>query len=162
MKMSDQLLKAMNDQANMEFASAYLYLGMCYNMEEANLKGTAHWLRKQYEEELTHAYKILDFIEDRDGKVELPAIPAYTLHFDCPFEVSKTVLAHEQKVTASIRHLFGMAREEKDYEAEIFLQWYVNEQIEEEVNSRDLVDKFGIAKDCKGAVMMLDAELAKR
>lgn len=162
MAMSKKLLKALNDQANMEFGAAYIYLGFAYDMDDLNLKGYAHWLHKQYDEEIEHAMKILNFIQDRGEKVELAPIPPFGKHLDCPVEVAKASLAHEQKVSASIRNIFALAREENDPETELLMQWYINEQIEEEVNARENLDRFEDCKDCKGSAYFYDAELAKR
>ncbi len=162
MKLSDTLLKALVSQVNMEFGSAYLYRSMAHDMKNKSLNGYAAWLDKQYEEEREHALKIVSYIEDRDGVVDFLPIEGVKKHYDCPLEVAKDSLAHEEKVSASIRKLFLQAREEGDLETELFLQWFVNEQVEEEVNARNNVEGFTKAKECEGLLYMFDAQLGKR
>lgn len=162
MKLSDKLLKALNDQVNMEFGSAYLYRSMAHDMKNLALNGYSKWLDKQYEEEREHAFKIISYIEDRDGVVDFKSIEGIKKHYDKPLDAAKDSLAHEEKVSASIRHLFKLAREEGDIETEVFLQWFITEQIEEEVNARDNVAGFEKAKDCEGLLYMFDAHLADR
>ncbi|MDY6084914.1 MAG: ferritin [Dialister sp.] len=162
MKLSDKLLKALVEQANMEFASGYLYRSMEADMKRLGLVGYAHWLDKQYEEEREHALKLVNYIEERDGVVEFLPIAGVGKHFECPLEVAKAALAHEEKVSASIRNLFEMARDEGDLETEVFLQWYITEQVEEESNARDNVAGFEAGKDCKSLCFMYDHALASR
>lgn len=162
MKLSDKLLKALVEQVNMEFASGYLYRSMEADMKALGLVGYAHWLDKQYEEEREHALKLVDYIEDRDGVVDFLPVAGVDKHFDCPLEVAKASLAHEEKVSASIRNLFKMAREEGDLETEVFLQWYITEQIEEEANARDNVAGFEAGKENKSICYMFDHVLASR
>lgn len=142
MKLSKKLLKALVEQVNMEFASGYLYRSMSHDMKNLALNGYAKWLDKQYEEEREHALKLIAYIEDRDGTVDFLPIEGVKKHYDNPLDVAKDSLAHEEAVSASIRSLVKLAREEGDLETEIFLQWYVTEQIEEEVNARDNITGF--------------------
>ncbi len=162
MKLSDNMLKALVKQVNMEYASAYLYHSMSHDMKNLSLNGYAQWLDKQYEEEREHAQKFIAYIEDRDGVVDFLPIEGVAKHYDKPLEVAEDSLAHEEKVSASIRNLFKMAREEGDIETEVFLQWFITEQIEEEVNARDNVAGFKKAEGCDGLLFMFDAYLAKR
>jgi ferritin len=162
MKISNEMVKALNVQANMEFASAYIYLSMSYDMENAGFPGFAHWLKVQYEEERGHAFKLLSYIGERGAKVELAPIAGYDQHFTCPLETAKAVLAHEQLVTAALEKIFGQAREEKDYAAELFLQWFITEQVEEEVNGRALIEKFSAAGTTPAALHHVDRALNAR
>lgn len=162
MKIEDPVLKALNVQANHEFVSAYMYLSISYDMAQLGLKGFAHWLRVQYEEEREHAFKILSYIEERGGQVELLAVPPFAKKMDCPLEAAKAVLAHEQAVTGGIHKLYALARSENDYATEIFLQWFVTEQVEEEANAQELVDKFTCANQNPGAVHHIDGALGAR
>lgn len=162
MKLSDNLLKALVAQINMEFASGYLYRSMASDMKKIGLAGYASWLEKQYEEERDHALKMIKYVEDRDGVVDFLPVEGVARHFDCPVEVAKASLAHEEMVSASIRKLFKMAREEGDLETEVFLQWYLTEQIEEEANARDNIAGFEAGKDCASVCYMYDAHLASR
>ena len=133
MKLSEKLLKALNQQINMELASGYLYRAMSHDMKNLALNGYAKWLDKQYEEEREHAFN--------------------------PLDAAKDSLAHEEAVSESIRSLFKMAREEGDLETEVFLQWFITEQIEEEVNARDNVTGFEKAQGCEGLLFMFDAQV---
>lgn len=162
MKLSETILAALISQFQMELGSAYLYRSMAHDMKHRSLPGYAAWLTKQYEEEREHAFKILDYIEARDGVANFLPIEGVMTHYTCPLEVAKASLAHEEKVSASIRKLFLQAREEGDLETELFLQWFVTEQVEEETNAKNNVDGFAKAKDCDGLLYMFDAQLAKR
>ncbi len=161
MKLSDKMLKALVAQVNMELGAGYLYRSMSHDMKNLSLNGYAEWLKKQYEEEREHAFKIVEYIEDRDGVVDFLPLEGVK-HYSTPLEAAEASLAHEEKVSASIRNLFKMAREEGDIETEVFLQWYITEQIEEEVNARDNVAGFKKAEGCDGLLFMFDAHLAKR
>lgn len=162
MKLSKKLLKALNAQINLELASAYLYRAMSHDMKNLALHGYAKWLDKQYEEERQHAFKIISYVEDRDGVVDFDAVAGVGKHYGSPLDAAKDSLTHEEKVSASIRDLFRLAREEGDIETELFLQWFVTEQVEEEVNARDNVAGFEKAKDCEGLLYMFDAHLGGR
>ena len=162
MKLSEKLLKALNQQINMELASGYLYRAMSHDMKNLALNGYAKWLDKQYEEEREHAFKIIAYVEDRDGVVDFDSVEGVKKHYDNPLDAAKDSLAHEEAVSESIRSLFKMAREEGDLETEVFLQWFITEQIEEEVNARDNVTGFEKAKDCEGLLFMFDAHLGNR
>ena len=162
MKLSDKLLKALVAQVKMEFESAYLYRSMSHDMKNIALNGYAKWLDKQYEEEREHALKLVSYIEDRDGVVDFLPIAGVKKHYTNPLDVAKASLAHEEAVSASIRNIFNLARKEGDLETEIFLQWFITEQVEEEVNARDNVDGFTKAKDCDGLLYMFDHCLSER
>ncbi len=162
MKLKENILKALNDQVVKEFQSAYIYRSMASDMKNANYDGYAHWLMKQYEEEVEHGEKIIAYIEDRDDVAEFGQINAITQHFDCPLAVAEAALAHEQYVSESIRAIFNLARAEGDLETEVFLQWFISEQVEEEANATEVRDKFALAGDCKVLRHMYDAEFGKR
>ena len=162
MKLSDKLLKALVAQVNMEFASAYLYRSMSHDMKNLSLNGYAKWLDKQYEEEREHALKLIAYIEDRDGVVDFLPIEGVKKHYDNPLSVAKDSLAHEEAVSASIRDIFKLARKEGDLETEIFLRWYITEQVEEEVNARDNVAGFEKAQESEALLYMFDGCLAGR
>ena len=162
MKLSESIRKALIQQINVKFHSAWLYRSMSQDMKHRNLPGYAKWLDKQYEEEREHAFKIISYVEDRDGVVDFDSVEGVKKHYDKPLDAAKDSLAHEEKVSASIRDLFKLAREEGDIETEVFLQWFITEQIEEEVNARDNVAGFEKAKDCEGLLFMFDAHLGGR
>lgn len=162
MKLSESIRKALIQQINVEFHSAWLYRSMSQDMKHRNLPGYAKWLDKQYEEERQHGFKIIDYIEDRDGMVDFLGVAGIDKHYDDPLEVAKESLAHEEWVSGLIRDLFAQARKEGDIETELFLQWFIDEQVEEEVNGRDNVAAFEKAKECPGLLYMVDKKLGER
>ena len=158
---SKKLEDALNDQINKEFYSAYLYLGMAVHFEAEGLKGFGKWMRVQAGEEQGHAMKIYDYLFSVDAKPVLKAIKEVPVHYaKPPVEVIQEVLKHEQFVTASINSLYELALAEKDYKTQTFLQWFINEQVEEE-NDRDILDTFKYI-DGNAGLLILDRELGKR
>lgn len=153
---------AINDQINKELFSSYLYLSMAAYFEDKNLPGFAHWMRIQEAEEREHAMKFYDFILERGGKVNLKAIDAPKTEWKSTLEVAEEVVAHEAKVTASIYALYEVALKEKDYPAQVMLQWFITEQVEEEKNAAEIVASLKLIEERGTAVMMLDHRLAKR
>ncbi|NUQ85123.1 MAG: ferritin [Anaerolineales bacterium] len=153
---------AMNEQINKELFSSYLYLSMAAYFEAKNLPGFAHWMRMQADEEREHAMKFYDFILDRGGRVELKAIEAPKTDWNSNLEVAEEVAAHEAKVTASINALYELALKEKDYAAQVMLQWFITEQIEEEKSAAEIVADLKLIEERGTAVLMLDHRLGKR
>jgi ferritin len=153
---------AMNEQINKELFSSYLYLSMAAHFESKNLAGFAHWLRIQEAEEREHAMKFYEFIIERGGQVMLKAIEAPATEWNSNLELFREVAAHEAKVTASINALYELALAEKDYPAQVMLQWFINEQVEEEKNAAELVANLELIEERGTAVLMLDHRLAKR
>lgn len=161
-QLSKKMSGALNDQINMELASAYTYLSMSAYCDEANLKGAASWLRIQWEEELAHAMKLIDYVAERGGSVTLKAIPQPAGKFKSLLDVFEQVLAHEQKVTAAIGALYDLAAAEKDHASQAFLQWYVNEQVEEESSAGEIISMLRLAGDAGPALLMVDRRLSER
>jgi ferritin len=159
--MNDKMLAALNEQVNKEFYSAYLYLGMAVFFEQNNLKGFANWMRVQSREETTHAMKIYDYILSRGGEVSLSAIDAPQQDWSSPIKVFIATYEHEKKVTQMINNLVKLADEVNDYAARAFLMWFVTEQVEEEANASEILEKLKLAGDSSG-LLFLDAELSKR
>ena len=153
---------AMNEQINKEFFSSYLYLSMAAYFEDKNLTGFAHWMRLQADEEREHAMKFYNFILDAGGRVQLKAIDAPATEWKSNLEVAEQVAEHESKVTASIHALYELALQEKDYAAQVMLQWFISEQVEEEKNATELVAKLRLIEERGTAVLMLDHRLSKR
>jgi ferritin len=153
---------AFNDQIQKEFYSAYLYLSMSNYFENKNLGGFAKWLRVQFQEEQEHALKFIHHVQERGGKVVLEAIQKPQGDWESNMAAFKQVLAHEQHVTASINALYETALAEKDYPAQILLQWYINEQVEEEKNAGDIIAQLEMIEERGTAVLMLDKALGKR
>jgi ferritin len=153
---------ALNTQVTAEFYSSALYLSMAAWFENESLPGIAHWMKFQADEERTHGMKLFNHVLERGSKAILEAIPAPPATFDGPEAIFKMVAEHEAKVTTLINGLFELARNEKDFATENFLQWFVNEQVEEEAQAHLLYDQIKMIGSSKGSLLMLDHQLAKR
>jgi ferritin len=153
---------AINDQIQKELYSSYLYLSMAAYFADKNLSGFAHWMRVQEAEEREHAMKLYDFILERGGKVNLKAIDAPKTEWTSTLEVAEEVAAHEAKVTASIYALYETALKDKDYPAQIMLQWFISEQVEEENNAAEIVANLKLIEKGGTAIYVLDHQLGKR
>jgi ferritin len=160
--LSKTVQEAMNEQIKNEFYSAYQYLSMAAYCESANLPGFAHWMRMQAREEVEHAMKFYDFILDRGGRVLLQAMDQPVADFGSPLEVFEQALGHEQRVTAMINDLYGLAVRENDYASQTFLQWFVTEQVEEEKNAGDVVETLRMIGGKSEALFLFDRELGGR
>lgn len=159
---SKKIEKALNEQVNAELFSAYLYLSMEAYFKSLNLNGFANWMRVQTQEEISHAMKIYEFINERGGRISLKAIEGPQTKWDSPLAVFKAVYEHEQKVTSLINNLVNLAIEEKDHATNTFLQWFVNEQVEEEASADQVVQQLKMMEKAPGGMFMLDRELAQR
>ena len=157
-----EIESALNEQLKWEFYSAYLYLGMAAYFEQEGLNGFAHWLKVQTAEEMMHAMKFYKFILERDGKVELQEIPAPPKRWDSPEVVFEHAYKHEQEVTAKINRLMSIARKYEDYATENFLNWFVNEQVEEEASFKEILSKLRLIKNNPQALFYLNKELSLR
>jgi len=159
---SEKMQKAINEQINKEFFSAYLYLAMAAHFENENLPGFASWLYVQAGEEQEHGMKFFEHLVDRGGMVELPAIDSPKTGWKSHLEVFKEVQKHEAQVTASINALYETALQEKDYPSQVLLQWFITEQVGEEKNAADIVQQLELIDNKGTAVLMLDHQLGKR
>ena len=160
--LSKKMEKAINQQINAEMYSSYLYLSMATYFESISLGGFSNWMRQQAQEELFHGMKMFDFVCERGGRVTLKAIDQPPAKWASPLDAMKNVLSHEQKVTGLINDLVNLAQDERDHATNIFLQWFVSEQVEEEDTAGSMVDKLKlIGKDANG-LFMLDTELGQR
>jgi len=159
---SKKMEEALNGQLNAELYSAYLYLSMAAYFESADLAGFANWMRVQNAEEQFHAMKFYDYIIERGGRVILRPIEAPPSDWDSPLAVFEATLTHEQKVTGLINDLVDVARGQKDNASEIFLQWFVNEQVEEEDNVSKVLGQLKLIKDSPQALFMMDKEMGQR
>jgi ferritin len=160
--MNEKVEKALNEQLNKELFSAYLYASMAAYFESKNLKGFSNWMTIQAQEETTHAKKFYDFINDRGGRVRLTAIEGPKQDWKSASEVFEETLEHERSITASINDLLSVAREHKDNASEIFLQWFVTEQVEEEANVDDVLNQVKMVESAPGGLFLLDRELGQR
>ena len=153
---------ALNEQINAELYSAYLYLSMVAYFESINLPGFATWMRAQTQEEVMHAMKIYDYVNERGGRVILKSIGEPQSEWESPLAAFEAAYGHEQKVTGLINGLVNLAIEEKDHAANMFLQWFINEQVEEESNADAIVQKLKLMADAPGGMYMLDNEMGQR
>jgi ferritin len=160
--LTEKMEKALNGQLNAELYSSYLYLSMNAYFKSVNLDGFANWMYYQAQEELEHSMKFYDFVIQRGGKVHLAQIEAPPTEWDGPLAVFEATLAHEQKVTGLINDLVEIALEEHDHATNIFLQWFVSEQVEEEESVGGVLEQLKLMGDAKGGLFMIDRELAKR
>ncbi|MBN2180501.1 MAG: ferritin [Sedimentisphaerales bacterium] len=159
---SKKMEKALNAQINAEMYSAYLYLSMESYFKSLNLNGFANWMRVQTQEEMMHAMKIYDFISERGGRILLKAIEGPQTKWDSPLAVFEAVSKHEQKVTSLINDLVDLAIKEKDHATNSFLQWFINEQVEEEASADEKVQQLKMMENAPGGMFMLDRELGQR
>lgn len=160
--LSQSIQTLLNQQLVKELYASDLYLAMSAHFAEANLLGMVHWMRVQSEEERGHALRILDFIVDREGHVEIGAVDQPPSEFGTSVDIFKQALEHERKVTASINNLYAHAAQENDYATQVFLQWFINEQVEEEASATEIVDRLTMAGNDRAAILMLDAEMKNR
>ncbi len=160
--MSKTMQDALNEQMKHEFYSSYLYLSMSAYCDRANLPGLARWMRGQAEEETRHAMKIFDHVLDRGGKTELHELGRPPADFASPREVFEQAHQHEQQVTASINQVYGLAVDERDFASTVFLDWFVQEQVEEEKTSGLLAEQFRMVGEDRPGLLMLDRELGQR
>lgn len=159
---SQSLTDALNDQLKHELYSEYLYLAMSAYCDDRNLAGFAHWMRLQADEEHAHAMRFFDFIQDRDGRALLQALPQPPREFGSPLELFEKVLAHEQEITSLIDQLYRKAVAEQDHATQIFVQWFISEQVEEEKTAKQILETLRLASDSNVALLMVDRELGAR
>ncbi|HVO75084.1 MAG TPA: ferritin [Ignavibacteriaceae bacterium] len=160
--LKEKVEAALNDQINEELYSSYLYLSMAAYFETQNFSGFSGWMRIQAQEEYAHAMKIYNYILDRDGNVNLRKIDAPKGKWKSHVEAFEDALKHEQKVSKSIYELVELSFAEKDHATNTFLQWFVNEQVEEESTALKIAERIKLTGDNKGALFMLDRELGMR
>ena len=159
---SKKVEEALNGQINAELYSAYLYLSMEAYFESVSLPGFATWMRVQTQEELMHTMKIYGFVNERGGRVLLKSIDQPPTEWESPLAVFEASYKHEQKVTGFINDLVNLAIEQKDHATNSFLQWFVNEQVEEEDSADQVVQKLKMIKNDPGGLFLVDRELGQR
>jgi ferritin len=162
MEIGTKMQDAINRQIREELASAYIYLGMSAYLESLSLPGFAHWMRVQSQEELAHALKFFDHVVERGGRVVLEGIETPPLQYAGPADVFEKALAHERYITNCINDLYGLAMGEKEYGSLGLLQWFVDEQVEEEAHASQIVETLRRIGDKGQALVMLDRQLAAR
>ncbi len=160
--LSPKMEKVLNDQINAELYSGYMYQSMAAWLGAENFPGMARWMDLQAEEEREHAMKLYAHVLDRGGRVTLAAIDAPPTDFESPLAIFQAAYEHEQKVTGMIDALVDTARAENDKAAEFMLQWFVTEQVEEEANASEIVEKLAKVQKSPNGLFMMDAHLGRR
>jgi len=160
--LNKKVQEALNEQLNAELYSSYLYVAMSAYFEATNLRGFAHWMRVQAKEEQDHAMKFYGHIIDRRGRVTLKPIEGPPEDWASPVAAFQDTLAHERKVTGLINNLLKLANEHKDTATAAFLQWFITEQVDEEANADEIVQKLKLIGDSTSALFMLDSVLGQR
>lgn len=160
--LSQTIQDALNRQINEELHSAYVYLAMAGESDRMGLPGFSNWFKMQYQEELGHADRFFNFVLERDGKVTLEAIAKPEVGSETPLSLFEKALAHEEHITQSIFALKNLARNESDHATDVFLEWFVNEQVEEEASTREVIDQLKLIDGNPNGLFMIDRELAGR
>ena len=158
----EKLREALIDQINHEYFSSYLYLAMSADFSSKNLDGFASWMRIQAQEEAIHAMKIFDFLIERGEKIVLKAIEKPQETWETPLAAIEAALNHEKFITAKINDLVDLAIDTKDHSSFSFLQWFVDEQVEEEATADAILQKIKMIKDSSGALFYINKELGGR
>lgn len=160
--MNKKIQDAINAQINAEIYSAYIYLSIAAYFDGMALPGFANWMKVQYKEEMEHAMKFYSFVYERGGKVAMDAIEKPPVKFNSPLHVFEYTLDHEKKVTSLINGLYELSIKEKDHAFTSFLKWFIDEQVEEESNAMQIIDKLKIVGEKGAGLYMLDKELSSR
>ncbi len=159
---SKNLQKAIVEQLNKEFHSAYIYLGMSAYCSKEGFNGAASWFLIQYQEEVAHGMKMFKYLEDQSASINLPAIESVKVEYKSLLDVFKKSLAHEQYMTKNLNNLSDIAMKEKDHATYNLLQWYVTEQVEEEATVSEIIDHIKLVGDNGYGLYTIDKELAQR
>jgi ferritin len=159
---SKKMQDALNNQINEEYFSSYLYLAMSAYFKSINLNGFAHWMNLQSAEEMSHAMKMFAYINEQQGRVTLQAIAKPQLDWKSPLAAFETTYKHEQKITGLINKLADIAMAEKDHATLNFLNWFVTEQVEEEAQASEIVEKLKMIKEAPQGLLMFDSILGGR
>jgi len=160
--MDSKVRDLINEQITHEFYASHLYLAMAAHFEQKNYEGFAQWFRLQSEEENAHAMKLFDFLVERGASIELGQIDKPPSEFGSPVGAFKAALDHEKKVTGLINNCYAAAVEAKDYPSQVMLQWFIEEQVEEEDVTGTAVDRLEMAGDNNAALMFLDNQYGER
>jgi ferritin len=159
---SEKMQNEINKQINAEYWSAYLYLSMSAYCESIGLPGAANWMRVQYQEEVTHALKFFDYVIERGGTVSLMPIKEVPVKWDGIINIFEETQKHEQHVTSLINNLMDVAIEVRDHAAKSFLQWFVDEQVEEEANVQKILDQLRMVGAKGDGLFLIDKDFAAR
>ena len=159
---SSKIEAALNKQINEELQSAYNYLAMSAAADSQGLPGFSNWFKMQYQEELAHADKFFNFVLERDGTIELQTISQPKIEDASPLGLFNNALAHELHISKCIFELKDLAKAESDHATDVFLEWFVTEQVEEEANARAVIDQLQLIDGSKNGLFLIDRELAGR
>ncbi|MFH1782188.1 MAG: ferritin [Candidatus Omnitrophota bacterium] len=159
---SKKMVKSINEQINKEIYSGYLYLSMAAYATSIGLNGVANWFTVQLQEELAHAQKFYNYVNQQGGRVELAAIDGPPKDFENIKDLFEKTLTHEQMVTKRINDLVALAKKENDNATETFLQWFVTEQVEEEANPTEILQKLNIVGKDGNGILTIDSQLQAR
>ncbi len=160
--MNKKVLKAVNDQIHAEMESAYEYLALSCLANEHSLPGTAHWLKMQWQEELGHAMKLMGHVDSRGGSVQLRPLSVSQPKWSSLKNLFETVQSHEQNITKRVNALYELSLSEKDYPLQILMQWFINEQVEEEESVRTILDRLRITGETGASMLLFDRQLGER
>lgn len=160
--MNSTIESAINKQINEELFSAYLYLAIAADAGAKGYPGLQNWMTVQAQEEVQHAMKFYNFVLERGGKVELQELAAPEKEFGSPLDMFKAGLEHEKHITSCIHNLYELAQQEKDYPFQSILQWFIDEQVEEEATAQAMIDKVELVGDKGAQFYALDKELSQR
>jgi len=160
--LTEKMEDALNAHINAELYSAYLYYAMSAHFASEGLPGCTHWMNLQVVEEMSHAHKFIEYVNERGGRVKLAAIAEPQAEWESPLAAFQDALDHERHVSALINTLVDLAIAESDHATNNFLQWFVGEQVEEEASAGEIVDKMKMVSSDRGGLFHLDAELGKR
>ena len=160
--LSPQMEKALNNHLALENYSAHLYLSMTAYFRSIDLPGFSNWMHMQYQEELAHAMKFFNYIDDRDGRVLLQSIEAPKIEWESPLEVYQNTYDHERLISKEINNLATLSIKENDHFTNNFLQWFIAEQVEEEANAKGILQKIKFAQNSPTSILMIESEVAAR
>ena len=159
---SAKMQEAINQQINAELYSAYLYMSMAAYFDHLQLPGFCHWMKVQVQEELSHVVRFYNYLSERGGRALMAAIEAPPSEWESPLECMQAVLEHERKVTGLINQLMNLAHDERDHASTSFLQWFVDEQVEEEASVEAILGKLNLVQGAAGGLFMVDKEMGGR
>ncbi len=160
--LTEKMEAKLNEHINAELYSAYLYLSMSAYFKSIDLPGFVNWMQVQFEEEMSHAMKFFEFVDNMNGRIRLATIQAPPVEWESPVEVFQETYDHERSVSEQIFKLVSLSLEENDHATNNFLQWFVAEQVEEESSVKSILSKLKFIGDSKSGLFMVDQELAKR
>jgi len=158
----EKLKAALDEHVSSEISAAYLYLAMSADFESKAYKGFGRWMRVQFHEEMAHALKVVDYMLARGAAIDWKDAKAPATSFGSALETFEKTLAHEMEVTARVHKLYHLAAAENDTATQVFLQWFVTEQVEEEANADAVIQKLTLLGDTGPGLFMLDQEMATR